>query len=136
MNGLVQQTVDLRDYSNKFNTQLTPKEELLFLEWAKQNNRLNDVYDYDLRGAYRELMSGAMKEAANGHLGDKYKKPNHPTFSNQSIYHDLRNVGGHWAKFGNVDVFVPSNSNSYIRQELQHYFKTREPNSILIDMRK
>ena len=136
MNGLVQQTVDSRDYSNKFNTQLTPNEELLFLEWAKQNNRLNDVYDYDLRGAYRELMSGAMKEAANGHLGDKYKKPNHPTFSNQSIYHDLRNVGGHWTKFCNVDVFVPSNSNSYSKQELQHYFKTREPNSILIDMRK
>lgn len=136
MNGLVQQTVDSRDYSNKFNTQLTPKEELLFLEWAKQNNRLNDVYDYDLRGAYRELMSGVMKEAANGHLGDKYKKPNHPTFSNQSIYHDLHNVGGYWTKFGNVDVFVPSSTNSYSKQELQHYFKTREPNSILIDMRK
>lgn len=135
MKGLAGNT-DVMDYSDRYNTQLTPKEELAFLEWAEQNGRLRDVYDYDIRGAYRELMSGAMQESANGHLGDKFKKPNHPTFSDQSIYHDMHNVGGHWARFGNADVFVPSPTHIFPAQELKRYFKLHEPNAILMDIRK
>lgn len=131
-NGLV----NSNDFTNKFNTQLSPQEELMFLKWAEAQNKLRDLYDYDLRGAYKELQSGDMKVAANGHLGDKYKKPNHPTFSDQSIYHSLQNVGGHWAKFGNTDVFVPSPSHRMSKQDLQHYMNTREPNTVLIDIRK
>ena len=74
------------DYSDKFNTVLAPDEEEKYQAWATENHREKDVYDYDLRGAWKELQSGTMSEDERGHLGDKYKKPNHPTFSDQSIY--------------------------------------------------
>lgn len=44
----------------------------------------NDDIDYDLRGYW---LNGGYKEESSGHMPDTYKKPNHPTFSNESIYH-------------------------------------------------
>ena len=43
---------DHRDLSAQYNTELSPERERLFQEWATQNNRLRDVYDYDLRGYF------------------------------------------------------------------------------------
>ena len=117
------------DYSDKFNTELTPDEEAEFQAWAKENNRERDSYDYDIRGAWKELKSGSMSEDERGHLGDKYKKPNHPTFSDQSVYNGKDGVaGGTWSEVDGKTVFTPGRMLS--KREAEHlsdYFKRVEP---------
>ena len=96
------------DMSGQYNTQLSPDEESAYQAWAKGQGREKDVFNYDLRGAWKELQSGTMGEDERGHLGDKYKKPNHPTFSTESIYNGKDGYqGGVWSRNGNVDVYTP-----------------------------
>lgn len=96
------------DMSGQYNTQLTPEQETEYKAWAKQQGRERDVENYDLRGAWLELQNGTMTEDERGHLGDKYKKPNHPTFSTESIYNGADGYqGGVWSRNGNVDVYTP-----------------------------
>lgn len=96
------------DMSGQYNTQLTPEQETEYKAWAKQQGRERDVENYDLRGAWLELQNGTMTEDERGHLGDKYKKPNHPTFSTESIYNGKDGYqGGVWSRNGNVDVYTP-----------------------------
>lgn len=96
------------DMSGQYNTQLTPEQETEYKIWAKQQGRERDVENYDLRGAWLELQNGTMTEDERGHLGDKYKKPNHPTFSTESIYNGKDGYqGGVWSRNGNVDVYTP-----------------------------
>lgn len=96
------------DMSGQYNTQLTPEQETAYQAWAKQQGRERDVENYDLRGAWLELQNGTMSEDERGHLGDKYKKPNHPTFSTESIYNGKDGYqGGVWSRNGNVDVYTP-----------------------------
>lgn len=96
------------DMSGQYNTQLSPDEESAYQAWAKGQGREKDVFNYDLRGAWKELQSGTMTEDERGHLGDKYKKPNHPTFSTESIYNGKDGYqGGVWSRNGNVDVYTP-----------------------------
>lgn len=117
-----------QDFTDHYNTQLTPEEEREFQAWAKAEGRERDVFNYDLRGAWKELKSGTMSEDARGHLGDKYKKPNHPTFSDQSIYCTEENRGGHWSVENGQDVFVPGRELSAAEANyLQQYFAEREP---------
>ena len=73
-----------------------------FQKWKKQNAPDDSGYDYDLRGAYK---SGGSKDPVTGHWKDTYKKPNHPTFSDQSNYAkgDQLDRAGHWEG----DLFVP-----------------------------
>lgn len=42
------------------------------------------------------------------HYPDTYKKPNHPTFSDESIYSTKETPGGHWGYQNGKDVFYPS----------------------------
>lgn len=85
-------------FTDNFNTKLDPQKEAAFQQWAQQQNRLGDLEDYDLRGFYNS--NGEF--ANNGHGSDQFKKPNHPTFSDQSHYHMAPNpaggnyVGGYW----------------------------------------
>lgn len=117
-----------QDFTDHYNTQLTPEEEREFQAWAKAEGRERDVFNYDLRGAWKEIQSGTMSEDARGHLGDKYKKPNHPTFSDQSIYSTEENRGGHWSVENGKDVFVPGRELSAAEANyLQQYFAEREP---------
>ena len=100
-----------KDLTDKFNTSLSPEQEAEFQKWAKDNHKEKDTYDYDLRGAWLDLTSGKMTQADNGHLGDKYKKPNHPTFSDQSIYHNNDSKGGQWIEENGKTSFIPSDLN-------------------------
>jgi len=68
------------------------------------------------------------------HYPDTFKKPNHPTFSNESIYHGGKYEGGQWQK--NEDgsyQFTPGRTNleHYTPQELQDYFNKVEPGNKL-----
>lgn len=122
------------DYSDKFNTVLAPDEEEKYQAWATENHREKDVYDYDLRGAWKELQSGTMSEDERGHLGDKYKKPNHPTFSDQSIYSGQDGVTvGVWSRNAEgKDVYTPGRKLSSVEADrLRRYFLRNEPGVVL-----
>jgi hypothetical protein len=66
----------------KYDTPLSPDEEGQFQTWKAQNAPRDSGVDYDLRGAFK----AGLKPAENGHWPDTFKKPNHPTFSNESKY--------------------------------------------------
>lgn len=121
------------DMSGLYNTQLSDEEEAKFQQWAKANNRERDVVDYDLRGAWRELQSGEMSVDERGHLGDKYKKPNHPTFSTQSIYDGADGyIGGEWSHVNGRTIYRPGRKLSQGEANwLRGYFEKREPGVIL-----
>lgn len=73
-----------------YDTSLTPAKEKEFQTWKAQYAPHDSGADYDLRGAF----AGGEKPGADGHWVDTYKKPNHPTFSDQSKYTDGH--AGHW----------------------------------------
>lgn len=85
-----------------FNTRLSPAEERAFLEWKARMAPRDSGTDYDLRGAYRANMQ---PDADTGHWKDTFKKPNHPTFSDESMYAvgPDRDRAGHW----NGEDFLP-----------------------------
>lgn len=125
------QRPDARDMSDVFNTILPPEQEQAYQEWARKIGHENDTYDYDLRGAYRDGGS----QAENGHFPDTYKKPNHPTFSNESIYDGQGGMaGGRWAEMPDgKPTFTPGPANLHWRkpEELQQYFQEAEPDVML-----
>ena len=91
--------------NREFDTKLTPEEEIRYQEW-RRTLPLSLQYegDYDLRGYWKDPET--KKEAVEGdHFIDKYKKPNHPTFSNESKYAVGRNAekAGHWSD----GVYIP-----------------------------
>lgn len=67
----------------RFETALTPGEGLRFKEWKAKNAPNDSGEDYDLRGAFK---AGVNPDPKTGHWPDTFKKPNHPTFSDQSVY--------------------------------------------------
>jgi hypothetical protein len=114
-----------------YNTSLSPADEAAFQTWVQQNGRHNDLADYDLRGWWK----GNGVQAANGHFTDQYKKPNHPTFSDQSQYNGQNGAqGGRWGGDDNQPTFTPSQANldNYPAGGLESYFRQREPAAVLV----
>jgi hypothetical protein len=73
--------------ADPYTTQLKPDEEVQFQAWAKRNGvRMEPGWneDYDMRGLWKSNPN--IVADPRGHWPDTYKKPNHPTFSNESIY--------------------------------------------------
>lgn len=84
-----------------FETKLTPAEETNFQNWKAKYAPNDSGADYDLRGAFK---AGLTPDPASGHWPDTFKKPNHPTFSNESQYaKDMPGKAGHWEG----DKFIP-----------------------------
>jgi hypothetical protein len=97
-------------YADKFNTKLKGDVLKAYQEHSKIFPALlNDKYDYDTQGFYQEVYNtnngdiDAITKALTpgsptAHVGtDKFKKPNHPTFSNESKYHiPFIRKGGSW----------------------------------------
>ncbi len=112
------------DFTNRYNTPIPPDRQKEYESWiAEDPKREKDKYDYDVNGFF---LSGEGK-SANGHATDEFKKPNHPTFSDQSIYNGVDGFnGGHWdeengkykASFTNVAFHGPNG--------LSNYFNNRE----------
>lgn len=133
-NEQAQKAVDPMDFSAVYNTTLTPEEEAEYEAWANGVGRAGDVYDYDLRGAWKEGTVRSME----GHFPDTFKKPNHPTFSDESIYNGVDGYqGGHWSEEGpdtNSWTFTPGETNLKFRDsdQLVNYFNEAEPEAKLI----
>lgn len=80
--------------NQQFDTVLSTAEEASFQKWKKKWAPNDSGADYDLRGAFK---SGFKPDPQTGHWPDTYKKPNHPTFSDQSIYaKDRPDLAGRW----------------------------------------
>ena len=132
-----------QDWKDKFNTQLSPREEDKFQEWLASRSKTlgrdlsGDLNDYDLRGFW---IAGG--EATSGHGTDKYKKPNHPTFSDESIYSGVpdnnggRYVGGSWIGDDKKGwSFVPSQemlSKTHSAGDMMDYFSKYEKDVKLV----
>lgn len=128
---------DPNDFSDRFNTALSPDDERKFRVWQSMNPRLGNTYDYDARGFWK----AGRATASNGHGGDTWKKPNHPTFSTYSQYSTPQEAGGTWVATGkkNPDgqpqqVFwgAPRNLKGQSVSELSQYFKDEEPGNQVV----
>ncbi len=88
-----------------FETPLTTSEEAKFKTWKQKYAPNDSGEDYDLRGAFK---AGLTPDPETGHWPDTFKKPNHPTFSNESQYAvgPYAPLAGHWTG-PNHDQFVP-----------------------------
>jgi hypothetical protein len=89
-----------------FDTHLSAIDEGHYRVWKQQNAPKDSGEDYDFRGAFKH---GITADTETGHWPDTFKKPNHPTFSNESIYAN-QGLPGEW--FGeNHDQYVPRAQN-------------------------
>ena len=129
--------VDPLDFSDKYNTPIPADKQNNFNNWVSNSiaktgkSPLNDRYDYDVNGFF---LSGAGKDS-NGHSTDLYKKPNHPTFSNESMYHGKDGYqGGSWITQGGKTFYQPSTTNILLhgRDNLHKYFSSTEPDIQLL----
>jgi len=94
--------VEALNAKGAFDTKLTPSEEAKFKVWKQRYAPNDSGMDYDLRGAFR----AGEKPGPDGHWTDKFKKPNHPTFSDQSQYArgEFKSLAGTWKG----DKFIPA----------------------------
>lgn len=125
------------DQTGSYNTPLEPEKEAEFQKWMEVNPKAQgDMADYDVRGAWK-----AGKIPASGHGPDDWKKPNHPTFSDESIYHGPATPGGKWVQLepeskahpAGVWKFQASPYNLHYRDAtaLQDYFNRVEAGNTL-----
>lgn len=116
------------DYTNQYNTPLNSQEQSKFKQWKAKYAPNDTGSDYDLQGAFK---AGITPDKDRGHFPDTFKKPNHPTFSDESQYSGKNGmIGGHW---GDDGTYSPSNTNLQMRtqQQLQDYFTKNEPDTKL-----
>ena len=99
-------------YKDRYNTPLTPIEKKKFNKWSVEESGrmgrdiLMDLESYDVQGFWKNNE----RVDERGHGSDRYKKPNHPTFSNQSMYHGQDGAyGGEWTD----SSFIASPINRY-----------------------
>ena len=82
--------------------QLGPNTEAMYKSWALEN-RAPQSNDYDMRGYwYGNTMGTVEKPELNPadmqpHFVDTYKLPNHPSFSNESMF-DLTGQAPRWVQ--------------------------------------
>lgn len=104
-----------------FNTQLPPDQEKQYQAWAQAAGKQGDQQDYDMRGAW--AAAGGEMPLGGGHFTDKFKKPNHPTFSAESQYASPIFPGGTW---GANSYQPPLGGGMMSRPELEQYFLKHE----------
>lgn len=89
-----------------FTTSLDHADELKFQDWRNTWAPRDSGADYDLRGAYKEGLLPSPDKGQGPHWSDRYKKPNHETYSVESVYAAEHGNPGTWTgKAG--DIYVP-----------------------------
>jgi hypothetical protein len=126
------------DFTEHYNTPLDDKSESSFQDWMKSTGREGDLKDYDLRGYWQQQNFYGGEDPLDmsaGRLTDEFKKPNHPTFSTESIWHgSAGNEGGVWEQKPDQSwKFTPgaTNHEHYTPDELQSHFDQVEPGNEL-----
>lgn len=92
--------------------------------WLKKNGLREDP-DYDMNAAFK---AGEQPDE-RGHMSDRFKKPSHPTFSDESVYNNEQNRGGHWEDLGGGKwAFTPGPANLKGGVErVREYLKRNDP---------
>lgn len=104
--------------NNNFNTPIPNNMLSKYKDWYnKLPKNLQETNDYDLQGAFLDN-----QVTHSNHLTDKFKKPNHPTFSNESIY-SKSNSSGKWKD----NMFIIPNRNINRLEEIRKYLKGSDP---------
>ena len=132
-------------WQQNYNTALNAENETRFQNWLAQQSKTRgrdlsgDLTNYDLKGYW---MNGGYKDAGSGHMPDTYKKPNHPSFSNESKYHGATDPwggkfeGGRWVgddKSGwSYQASAQMLKTTHTRDQLQQYFADNEPGVMLL----
>ena len=94
-----------------YDTQLSPEQEQAYQAWKLQNAPRDSGADYDLRGAFQ---AGLSPDPQSGHWPDTFKKPGHPTFSNQSQYAAARpDLAGSWQGDNYIPPARPSGAEMF-----------------------
>lgn len=116
-----------------YTTKLNPKEEFEFRQWYKKladKKGLNPNFDaedhyYDYRGFWKnEDRDTILNDNSNAHFTDRYKKPGHPTFSNESIYSKGNTIGGNWVQDKNGNwLFNHSEYTKQYKNRTKDYLK-------------
>jgi hypothetical protein len=125
------------DLTQQYNTALTPEQEAAYQVWLNNQSQLQgrdmsrDSYNYDMRGAFL-AGAGPAGGGAGGHYPDTFKKPNHPTFSDQSQYHGVNGQqGGSWQQLpAGQWQFTPGATNRqyFSPNMMQRYLLQSDPN--------
>ena len=132
----------LQGMTGQYNTALPEDKRYEFLEWVRheinhgQPNPLNFLYNFDVQGYW--ISGDWERQKLDDRRSDKWKKPNHPTFSNESIYHGVDDfLGGEWGRDEDKITFSPSETNIKFHGEngLYQYFRRNEP-GVIIKARK
>ncbi len=132
---------DPLDFTNRYNTPIPPEKQPAFDQWATTQKQTTgkdprgDRYNYDVNGFWL-ANSGT---DARGHGSDDFKKPNHPTFSDQSEWNGVDGyVGGKWADATPKarGTYTPSVANMAPEEGLQQYFDKAEPDTQLLPTEK
>ena len=116
---------EFEDRVNYGRYDLTDEELPVFDKWMSDNNNSYwDAASYDPVVAFK----AELKKGADGHTGDLGKKPAHPTFSNEAIYHEKdyneheRGGGGAWVNTPNgKSYFAPSGTNMHFANGFRDY---------------
>lgn len=103
-----------------------------FTKLQKQRGEM--AQDYDYRKFYsrnRDNAEAMLTGDPSAHFTDQYKLPNHPTFSNESIYNTRSTPGGNWVEHPN-DKWEFQHSDFTMRHsdETLNYLKENDKNSI------
>lgn len=110
-----------------YDTPLTPAEQAGYNTWLKGLPKdLQSTQDYDLQGAYVDNLAADQR----GHLSDKRKKPNHTTFSDQSVYSTPQAPGGRWTD--GAFWASPTNLKNTPLLALADYMRRVEPGVALV----
>jgi hypothetical protein len=117
-----------KEVADKYTTALNPKEQ----EDYSTKFSPEDSEDYDMQGWYK-ANPGADPNDPGVHYPDTFKKPNHPTFSDQSQYSNDQTQGGKWTTGSNgEDIFTPGTQNIVNGMDNTiDYLKKNDPNVIL-----
>ena len=93
---------------------------------ARQFAGAGPDYDYSMVSAFDRLSTG-------GHIGDIGKLPNHPTFSNESLYDSKETPAGTWEQTEKGWGYTPSewqaNQPNY-KEKLMRYFNREKGHGI------
>jgi hypothetical protein len=95
--------------NDPYQTVLTPEERKQYDSWkSKLPKRLQHEGDYDLAGFWKENPKSSFS-GDKVHLTDKYKKPNHPTFSDESKYFNdkTKKYAGKWEETSDAWIYMP-----------------------------
>ena len=94
-----------REGGNPYSTVLTPEDSVKYNQWKNTiPKRLQYEGDYDLAGFWKKNPTWT-PNTPGVHMTDQFKKPNHPTFSNESQYYNdsLKYKAGYWEN----DNYIP-----------------------------